>query len=256
MAIFNKVLARMGIGSARVDTKLYKDQLIAGEKIEGVIEVYGGNVEQEIDSIYLNLYTSYIREVNDSKVKENYLLNSFKIADPFVIQSQEKKEIPFSFDLPADTPVTMGRTRVWIATGLDIKNAVDPSDVDHMEVLPHPILHATINAMSDMGFRLRQVECEEAPRRLRGRLPFLQEFEFVPTRGAFHGKLDELELMFYFRAPGKFDVLMEVDRRSRGISGFLAEALELDETLVRFTVTDEDIPQLKSLLESVVARYS
>lgn len=256
MALFNKVLAQIGIGAATVDAKLVKAQLTAGDKIEGTIEVYGGNTDQNIDCIYLRLYTTYVREVDDKKIKENVVLNSFKINDPFTIQPGETKAIPFSFDLPIDTPVTMGNTRVWVTTGLDIKNAIDPRDIDHVEVLPNPIIQASINAMSEIGFRLRQVECEEAPYRLRRRLPFMQEFEFVPTKGAFYGKLDEVELTFLPDGPNRFEVFMEVDRRARGIAGLFAEALDMDESIVRFHVTDQEIPKLKQMFQNVIQRYS
>lgn len=256
MALFNKVLAQIGIGAATVDTKLVKAQLTAGEKIEGTVEVYGGNTEQHIDSIYLRLYTTYVREKDDKKVKENVILNSFKINDPFTIQPGDRKDIPFSFDLPIDTPVTMGNTRVWVTTGLDIKNAIDPRDIDHVEVLPSPVIQASINAMNDIGFRLRQVECEEAPRRIRRRLPFMQEFEFVPTKGPFYGKLDEVELTFLPDGPDRFEVFMEVDRRARGLSGLFAEALDMDESIVHFQVTNHEIPRIKQMLQEVIQRYS
>ncbi|MFC3885205.1 sporulation protein [Bacillus songklensis] len=256
MALFNKVLAQIGIGAATVDAKLFKAQLTAGEKVEGIVEVYGGNTDQKIDCIYLRLYTTYVREVDDKKVKENFVLNNFKINDPFTIQPGEKKEIPFSFNLPVDTPVTMGNTRVWVTTGLDIKNAIDPRDVDYVEVLPNPIIHEAINAMVDIGFRLRQVECEEAPHRLRRRLPFMQEFEFVPTTGPFYGKLDEVELTFLPDGQDRFEVFMEVDRRARGLSGLFAEALEMDESMVRFYVTDQDIPKLQQMFRDAIQRYS
>jgi sporulation-control protein len=256
MALFNKVLAQIGIGAATVDTKLVKAQLTAGEKIEGTIEVYGGNTDQNIDSIYLRLYTSYVREIDDKKVKENVVLNTFKINDPFTIQPGDRKDIPFSFDLPIDTPATMGNTRVWVTTGLDIKNAIDPRDIDHVEVLPSPVIQASIRAMNEIGLRLRQVECEEAPHRLRRRLPFMQEFEFVPAKGPFYGKLDEVELTFLPDGPDQFEVFMEVDRRARGLSGLFAEALDMDESIVRFQVTNEEIPHIKQMLQETIQRYS
>lgn len=92
MALFNKILARIGIGAARVDAKLVNDEFRAGEKIEGIVEVYGGNVEQTIDRIYLRLFTSYVKEVDDKKVKQDIQLNVFKINEPFTIQPAEKKK--------------------------------------------------------------------------------------------------------------------------------------------------------------------
>lgn len=70
MSFFNKMLASVGIGSAQIDTKLEKDRLKPGEMISGIIEVRGGNVEQNIDSLYLNVYTNFIRETDDRKVTD------------------------------------------------------------------------------------------------------------------------------------------------------------------------------------------
>ena len=59
MSFVNKLLASVGIGSATVDTKIFRSELVPGEKVEGIVQIRGGNVEQEIDSIYLSLYTTY-----------------------------------------------------------------------------------------------------------------------------------------------------------------------------------------------------
>lgn len=49
----------------------------------------------------------------------------------------KKKEIDFQFLLPVHTPPTIGKTKVWIQTGLDVPNAVDPKDRDYINVEPH-----------------------------------------------------------------------------------------------------------------------
>ena len=43
-----------------------------------------------------------------------------------MIPANENREIPFSFQLPYETPLTYGKSKVWIKTGMDIKNALDP----------------------------------------------------------------------------------------------------------------------------------
>lgn len=59
MSFVNKLLASVGIGSATVDTKIFRSELVPGEEVEGIVQIRGGNVEQQIDSIYLSLYTTY-----------------------------------------------------------------------------------------------------------------------------------------------------------------------------------------------------
>lgn len=256
MSLFNKIFSSIGIGSARVDTKLTTDKLKAGEQVSGVVEIIGGNTEQQIDEIYLSLVTNYLKEVNDRKVSRQVTIEKVKIVERFTIGNNEKREIPFSFVLPIDTPATLGKTRVWIQTGLDIKNAVDPSDKDYISVAPSPLAAGVLNAIYDLGFSLRKVECEAAPYRLRRRLPFVQEFEFVPTSGEYRGRLDEVEVMFFPQSTNRMEVMMQVDRRARGLSSFLAEALDMDESFVNFTITTDDLPNIKSKINQIIGRYS
>ncbi|MDQ6599326.1 sporulation protein [Bacillus salipaludis] len=256
MSFFNKVFASVGIGAATVDTKLEKDTYMPGETVKGIVEVSGGKVEQQVDDIYLSLNTTYLREADDRKYSVTACIDRFRLTSPFMIQVNEKKRIPFSFQLPEDTPVSIGRSKVWVSTGLDIKNGVDPSDKDYLKVVPNPLMTAVFNAIDNLGFRIREADCEEAPHRLRRRLPFVQEFEFVPASGPFRGRLDELEVVFFPSANGSMDIMLQVDRRARGLAGLFSEALEMDETNVRLNVTNADIPSLQPKIESVIHRYA
>ncbi|MFD2680556.1 sporulation protein [Bacillus seohaeanensis] len=256
MSMFNKVFASIGIGAASVDTKLEKSNFQAGETVNGIVEVTGGNVEQKIDSIYLTLFTTYIRESDDKKYTDYAPIQKVRISEPFSIKEKEVKQLPFSFRIPLETPVTYGNTRVWIATGLDIKNAMDPKDKDYIEIAPAELPDKVLKTIQDLGFRIRKVDCEQAPRRYRGKYPFVQEFEFVPTNSTYKRNLDELEVVFFNQSETSVDLLIEVDRRARGLGGFLAEALEMDESMVRVTVTKSDIPSLSQKLQEVIHRFS
>ncbi|MEL3973595.1 sporulation protein [Rossellomorea oryzaecorticis] len=256
MSFFNKIFASVGIGAATVDTKLEKSSYQAGETAKGVVEITGGSTSQTIDSIYLTLYTTYIRESDDKKYTDYAPIQKVQISEPFTIGENEKKEIPFSFTLPFETPITYGNTRVWVATGLDIKNSVDPKDKDYIEILPNSLINAILQSVQELGFRIRKVECEQAPRRFRGRYPFIQEFEFVPVNGQYQRSLDEIELMFLNQSEDQTDLLIEVDRRARGLGGFLAEALEMDESMVRITVRSSDLPNLSSKLKETISRFA
>lgn len=99
MALFNKALARIGIGAARVDAKLVNDEFRAGETIEGIVEVYGGNVEQKIDSIYLRLFTTYVKERDDKNTSRT--LNLIRLRLTTRLRSNHLKPslflLPFSY---------------------------------------------------------------------------------------------------------------------------------------------------------------
>lgn len=256
MSFFNKVFASVGIGSAAVDTKLEKDTYMPGEIVNGVVEIKGGKVEQQVDEIYLTLNTTYLRESDDKKYTVTAPIDRFRLTTPFTVRPNEKKDIPFSFQLPFDTPLSIGRSKIWVTTGLDIKGGVDPSDKDYLKVVPNQLMSAVFNAIDTLGFRIREADCEEASRRLRGRLPFVQEFEFVPTSGLFRGRLDELEVVFFPSGNGTIDIMFQVDRRARGLAGLFSEAMGADETNVRLSVSNADIPNLQQKIQNVIQRYA
>lgn len=254
MSLFNKVFASIGIGAATVDTKLKKSTYKAGEEMHGVIEIRGGNTEQQIDAIYLTINTTYIRESNDHKYTETVAIQKVKVTEPFSIAAGEQKVFPISLTLPLDTPITAGKTKVWVQTGLDIKNAVDPSDKDTLHVQPSLLAASVLDAVGRLGFRLREVECEQAPSRLRGRYPFIQEFEFVPT-GSYRGHLDELEIVFLAQSEYSVELYVQIDRKARGLRGLFAEALDMDESHVRTTFTTQDLPNLQSKLQQIISKH-
>ena len=245
MSLFNKVLASVGIGAAKVDTKLHKSTYTLNEDITGVVEIIGGSTEQQIDAIYLTLHTNFIREVDDKKINDQAVLHQYKLNEPFTIQAEEKRQIPFSFTLPSVVPVTTGNSRVWIQTGLDIKNAVDPKDKDFIEIQPTRLANGVLTAIQNMGFRLRKVDNEQAPSNLRRQTPIVQEFEFTPTNSTYRRYLDELEIVFLHQSPNSVEILVQVDRRARGLGGFLSEAFDMDESFIRLTLSENDNIQAK-----------
>ena len=253
--MFKKFFSSVGIGAAKVDTKLYKTSFIPGESIDGVVTIKGGSVDQDVDSIYLTLMSEYEDEFDDKKIRRSVALEKFLLTNSFTIVAEESKEIPFNFTLPYDVPATLGKTRVWIQTGLDIKMAADPQDRDYIEIQPHPLVGAFIKSAEQLGFSLRKVDCEKAPAAFRKRLPFVQEFEFKAYSGEFARKLDELEAVFYL-SENKAEVLLQIDRKVRGLSSFLAESLSLDESYARFSYTKDEIGGLTTTLANIIRKYS
>lgn len=253
VAFFNKVLATIGVGSAKVDTKLEQASYAAGDWIKGVVEVRGGNVEQAIDSIYVSVMTTYERETDDRKTTEEAAVVKEKLNEPFTIGAGEVREFPLEMQLPYETPATQGKTRVWIATGLDIKQALNPSDKDLIQVKPSLLAKSVLDAAAGLGFHLRQVECKAA--RL-NQYPFAQEFEFVPVSGVFKGQLDELEITFIEQTENEVTVLLQVDRRARGLGGFLSEAMGTDESLIRLRLAKKDLPSIPAKLKETISRFA
>jgi len=255
MSMFKKLLASVGIGSAQVDARLSRDSLRPGDMVEGEVHIAGGDIAQDIDEIYMYVVTHYEREVDDSKVKEECILLKHRLSERFTLQPKEKRVLPFSFRLPWETPLTMGRQPVYLRTGLDIKNAIDPGDSDFIEVVPHPLMEKVLDAVKEVGFQLYKVDCEHN-RYLGRHYPFVQEFEFRPT-GKYRSRLEELEVIFYLQEH-ECEVLMQVDKRARGLFGALEEALNLDERYVRFRLTAADqqrsTSEIARLIDDLIAR--
>lgn len=218
---FFKMLASLGIGGARVDTRLDNATLRAGEELRGVVHIQGGHVEQRVDRISLHLMVQYLQQDNDRLSALNTVFRKWQISQPFTLQPGEKKELPFALRLPPGTPTTLGGAPVWLKTGLDIDNAINPEDSDRVQVLPHPWVQTVLDAVTGLGFKLGNAYCEASERFGRDD-PFLQEFELRSTADA-----RELELVFLFSDDG-LEVLIEVDRRARGFTGLLEQALTSD----------------------------
>lgn len=233
MSLFKKTLATFGIGSAKVDSVLQQEVLYPGQKLNITIHVYGGSTAQEIDNIDLKLYCRYIKEVpaNHDKNKANagrmrrvpasYVLAEWSLPYAFTIEPGETRDFAVELDVPWNTPVTIGDSKVWLETGLDIAMAKDPTDKDILTVRPDPLLDGIFTALEEQGLRIRQVECEEVDGFA---MPFVQEFEFVPTTGPFHGRWRELEVVAY-RSDGELQMWFEIDRHREGAKGMLASLL-------------------------------
>ncbi|MDC0610869.1 sporulation protein [Vibrio sp.] len=231
MSFIKKTLSTFGIGSAKVDSVLQQEVLYPGEKASIVVHVYGGSTMQDIDNIEMRLCARYIgEELPPNKDRDNgykrrvhktHTLASWSLPYAFRIEPGETRDFTVEFNLPWNMPITVGDTKVWLETGLDISLAIDPRDTDILTVRPDPLLDAVFSAFEEQGLRLRQVECEEA----KGfSLPFVQEFEFVPTTGPFHGRWRELEIIAC-READKLKLWFEVDRAAKGVGGMLANML-------------------------------
>ncbi len=234
--MFKKWLSSIGlIGGAKVDTRLASGSFTPGEQISGEVHITGGEDTQEFDRIYLEVVTHY---KHDDAVHEHAIAHH-DAEGRLSVGPGEERAIPFSFVLPHETPLSLGRGSVSVRTGLDVPNAIDPSDTDEIRVTPSPMQQAVLGAAESLGFHLHQVENEYDPRK-GAPLPFVQQMEFRPRGGRYAGRVEELELVFKQRA-GELEVLVELDRRARSLGGFLETAMEMNERFDVLRVTQADV---------------
>lgn len=230
--MIGRILASFGIGSAKVDTRLEKATYRSGEWVRGSIFVQGGKAEQTVDSIYLYLM---LQNYSDNQ-QDDYLLDEFLITETFTVREQETKVIPFQFQLPYDTPVTSGGSAIYLKTGLDVKMAVDPDDRDGFEVLPSLLVDKVLQAVEDIGFRLKSVEFDHEM--FHARHPFVQKYRFAP-QGEYAGVMDEMRLTFYPSA-NEVDAIVQIDNKARDLKSSVEEVLKIDDRVLRITISNED----------------
>jgi len=240
------ILSRVGVGSATVDTKV-PERVTAGESISGTVEIEGGSSEQAIDAIYFALETRYRRDEGSSTA----VIDKFQLTDSFTIAAGAERTMAVEIDIPAWTPLTRGRTEVWIETGLDIDWALDPDDTDYLEVSPTDRMARVLDAVADLGFELKTAEPEAAPAVFPtdGR-PYVQEFDFVPKDGPFRGDLDEIDIVFEPTAD-ELAVYLEIDPRESITSELTDDAFKerVEEIDVVDQSTDTVATELRRLLD-------
>ncbi|MBU5266542.1 sporulation protein [Virgibacillus proomii] len=91
-------LTPISIESAKVDAKINKTDFIPVETVEGILEVEGGNSEQQIDKIYASILTNYTVESNNKEYTNNrHMKNKDFFTDLFELD-ESKATIHYGLD--------------------------------------------------------------------------------------------------------------------------------------------------------------
>jgi sporulation-control protein len=209
-----KMLARIGIGGALVDTHLETSTVAIGDSIHGQVEVRGGSVVQTIDSVDLVLNTTYTRRSSDNNTQVILCtLLRQPILAGLVILPGERQRLPFAAPLPLETPLTVGRQAVTVRTELKIAGSLDPTDHDDLEVTPHPAMQRAFAALHTLGFSLDDSRCGYS-RSSDSQFPFTQVLEFRPYRSV-PWRVGSVELVCRVDGP-ELEIIVDVDGGSRG----------------------------------------
>ncbi len=252
--MFKKILAKVGIGNAEVDTRLDSSIIEPGGTLTGTIFLKGGSIEQRVEKFYLSIVANVKYQVADAIGYKLVPFMHFDINSSFVVGVNEEVEIPFSIPIPKDIPITTFDTEVLnsnhhisIRTGVDIETAIDPTDLDHITVKPTPLMSIFFDAMKKKGFRLFKTDIEEG--RIQGsKLPFYQEFEYQPPYGGYEGKIKELELTFVPSENG-YTVVFEADRSKGRYNHDSIISMQLDDSVKSY---EEILPNLESTIQQLM----
>ncbi len=224
--MFKKLLASVGIGSAKVDTFILTEHLEPGADcdIQVVIKA-SDSVEQDINGLALTLCTAAKseKEMGDSEVtiNETVVLGRWEMSahdlglKNGILVPGQTLEFDMTITLHPETPVTdieNSTSKVWLSTGLDIDKGLDSSDKDYMAIQPTELQINALKAMADMGYTLFKVDVEKG--RVQGQgfasqVNCYQEFEFRRSSGLF--SKSEVELTFVSNGE-HIGLLLEKDR--------------------------------------------
>lgn len=258
MSILKKTMANVfGIGGTKVDTVVSDKSIYPGGRIEGIVNIYGGQINQDIKNVIIDVKTNYEKEYDNKTTTVETIVQRFLLNVDRVIYSEEIISLPFSFILDYNCPITKGKSKVWLSTRLDIDNAIDSMDTDLLTIKPSKEMDNVLDCIKDMGFKLKSTKNIFDNHRL-SKYKYVQEFEFMPMSIPFKGKLDELEVVVLASNNG-LSIILEVDRKVRSLSSFISEKLSLDESLVKIDFTYEELQDTKFILtqlEILILKYS
>jgi len=234
--MFASLLRGLGIGGAQVDTVLDAETLMPGGDLAGTITITGGSADQAINGITIDLMCRCKLEKGDETVYAEVAIASARLPGT-TAQAGETTTIPFAFTLPHYTPLSVGNTRIFLRTSLDVPFALDPSDADTITVTPTPAQAAIFAAMEAEGMRLKTAEIEYHPHR---EIPFQQEFDFAPPRGRW--RLEEVEIAMLPDTTGT-TLTITADRRGLVFGGERSRRVRIAGTTpavssVRRTITE------------------
>lgn len=213
-------MSGLGMQAVTVETRLHNPTLQAGEILHGEISFKGGSSDKEINGLYLQLMTMAEVESGDHEFNQPLILDQWLISSNFLLSAHQAHHIPFTMQLPEETPITevscrRNGTRVWINTHMDVDWGLDATDRDYLKVLPTATMQVFLQAMQQCGFVLSSVDVEKGQltaRNFRSTIGCYQELEFVSSH-MFSG-FNEVEVSFVAEAH-QTHVMLEVDRTLR-----------------------------------------
>lgn len=232
--MFDKILSKVGVGAAKVDTHLHNAEIMRGDFLEGEVKMMGGKVDQEIKRVYLQLYTTYTYEGEEHDGVSSAVLHELNIAESFTLQAGAEEIFDFELEVPWITPVSFQKQVTKLKTGLDVSWAFDPKDNDLVIVQADPATDRIIVAAQELGFEHTRDSGRCFQMHNPYGVPYVQGFEFK-GRGEIGREVEELDIMI-FAGEEEAEVVMEVDERNRGLMGHIRDEMDLDEHQIRFTL--------------------
>ncbi|WP_172803753.1 sporulation protein [Actinoalloteichus hymeniacidonis] len=224
------MLATFGHGGATVEVLPSAPEVTPGETISGQVLLLGGQVDQELGSLSVDLVTEvHMGENSSADPSEDPTVTlpftKVEVGSRRLIQPGESIMLPFELTMPWETPITISRTgflsgmAVGIRAEADLNMTfVDAVAIAPIVVTPLPSQQRILDAMTNIGFVPKAADMEyNSLRGVEQQLPFIQEIEYEPPT-EFSENLHDVELTFVARAHD-LQVVLEVDKRVRVSKG-------------------------------------
>ncbi len=212
-------MARKGMFSGsgiEVETVVHQPNVHPGTAITGQVLVTGGGKERVVERVAVALVSRVEVEGRDREFATTIAFAQQPVWGSFALAPGTRYALDFSIDTPWEAPITvlggapLRGMFVGVQTEVEVARAVDKGDLDQVHVHPLPAQAGILDALLQLGFRLRGADLEMG--RITGStMPFYQEIEFLPSP-AFGPHMSELEVTF-LAGPATMDVVLEADNR-------------------------------------------
>lgn len=128
--ILRKYMARLGIGSAKIDLILVKVIYKSGEEVKGHFHVKGGTIDQQLKRIDCDFVRSNVKKGSN---KEEKVIDSVTIFTTKNIESDVVSKIPFTFLLPKSIEINNDFTYRF-KSRLTFSQGVESFDFDDIQI--------------------------------------------------------------------------------------------------------------------------
>ncbi|MGD6803687.1 sporulation protein [Rossellomorea vietnamensis] len=126
--LLRKYMSLMGVGAAKIDLQLPKENYCSGETVKGVFQIEGGTVDQRINRIDCELIRI------DKVAKTESLIDSTTILTSTVINAEEESERNFTFKIPENLPHSTNTIVYQFRTRLSFNKGMESKDQDIITV--------------------------------------------------------------------------------------------------------------------------
>ncbi|MDN4594263.1 sporulation protein [Polycladomyces subterraneus] len=244
--MFKTLLASLGVGAAKIDLILDDATVTMGQPVNGKLVLTGGNVGQKIEKLTVEFHVTSAFQRGDQTIYVDDTVSTIPVTmDSFTIHPGEVQEFSFSFVCPAYLPVSSVHTRYDFRSNLAIAAGIDAKDRDTVVVRPQGLLRNFLEGFQRLGFIPRS----EGYTGIRN--GGVQIIQFQPTdwmRGAFD------EVVFSYtpaRTQERIEGHFELDKKTQGLIGMLADHLDLDEKKGYFRFEAAELATVEQAAETI-----